>query len=280
MKKLIYIIFLMFFFKVNAQDSLVFKMKYLPDHKYKSVFEMHNNIALNLKGSKVEIDKLKAEGIQSPMGIVGETSTEYTIETGATTKSGIFPATIIYESIISKQFLNNKELSLPKNSLSGKKIYAHSNGNDMLSIDSISDNKDNDNLLSSVSTMFKRINKKINFPEKKIKIGESFTQEIPMTLPLIGNNATTMVKVIYKLIEIKDEQGVFDIVQSANINMNTQQGDVNITGNGTGKLIFSIKNKFPVQYETDIILNFTLNLNGTTADGSGKISADFNTEIN
>lgn len=280
MKKSIYLILLLVVFKASAQESIVFKMNYLPEHRYNSIIEMHNNVEVNFKGPKEEQDKLKAEGVQSPMTVAGATSTEYTIQTGVATEEKKFPATIIYSNIISTQFLNNKELSLPESTIGGKKIYAHSDSNDMLHIDSIGGKEGNDSLLSSVSAVFNNVNMQMNFPEKNLKVGESFTQDAPMNLPLFGSNMTATVKVVYTLTKIKDGNGLFDVVQTSNIKANIMQGDINMIVEGTGKLIFSIKNKFPIQYSTDTTLKFTLDMNGIIAEGMGKMSTVHNTEIN
>jgi hypothetical protein len=213
------------------------------------------------------------------MTMAGATSAEYNIQTGLVA-SQIFPATIIYSSYITKQFLNSRELTVPQSNLKGTKIFAHCDSNSMLLIDSVRGKTKTDSLFSITSIIVNRIYKQIIFPETNLKIGDSFNQNTPFTLPIPSGNMPVMVNTIYKLISVKDQLGFFDIVQTAKINMKTDQGDVDVIATGTGKMVFSIKNHFPMGYTSDMILKFKLNMAGITAEGEGKVSTEYATEIN
>jgi hypothetical protein len=265
--------------QLQAQKQVVFKYKYLPNHNYVSTVVSNNNGLLNFKGSPEDLEKLKAEGAQNPMTIAGATDMEFSIKTGSY-KNGAFPMIMTYNSLVNKQFLNDKELPLPKSELINKNIYGHSDSTGRLNVDSISTKSNKDSLLQVMSGILKSINKQIIFPEKGLVIGDSFTQDMPLSIPIMGSNVPVAMNIIYKLTDIKAGVGYFDVAQKASFTMNSPQGPVNIKGDGNGKLHFSIKDNFPTHYDSIIILNYDMTISNIAVDGQVKIAATYDTKIN
>jgi hypothetical protein len=282
MKRIVLLsLFTLVFTQLKAQQTIVFKFKYLPNHNYASNITMHNNIELNFRGTEEELEKLKGEGVHNPMAIVGATSMDYNVKTSSYNKGQIFPVLISYTNVVNKQLMDGKELPLPKNDLIGRNIYGHSDLSGALSVDSVSGKSNNkDSLVNIVATILKTINKQIKFPEKGIKIGELFTQDMPMNLPIMGNSVPVAMKITYKLTDVKDGIGYFDVGQTTTFSMTTERGPLDIKGKGTGKLQFSIKDSFPVHYESNTELNYNMVISNFTVDGLAKISTVFDTKIN
>ncbi|MEB0261688.1 MULTISPECIES: hypothetical protein [unclassified Mucilaginibacter] len=280
MKRTGLIIFFIFFtVQLKAQRAIIFKYKYLPNHNYVSTVLINNNGVLNFKGSPENLATLKAEGAENPMTIGGATSMEFSIKTGAY-KGLTFPVTITYNSLVNKQYIGDKELPLPKSELINKSIYGHSDNTGRLNVDSIDAKSKKDSLLQVVSGIFKSVNKQITFPEKGLVVGDLFTQNMPLNIPIMGGNVPVENTITYKLTEIKGDVGYFDVSQKASFNMTTSQGPLKITGEGKGKMIFSVKDSFPTHYDSDIVLHYGMEIANLDVDGEVKIVATYDTKIN
>ena len=65
-----------------------------------------------------------------------------------------------------------------------------------------------------LKTTLENVQQAIKFPEKPMKVGESFNSEIPMTIPMEGMNPISVkINMEYLLTEIKDGKAFFDIKQ-------------------------------------------------------------------
>jgi len=264
----------------SAQEAIKFRIKYIPNHNYATNVVINNDVKLNFKGAQADLDKIKAQGIQNPLVITGATKMTYHAKTGSLNSLGAFPVTISYDSITNKQLFNGKELTLPKSEIENARVFAHSGGDGILNVDSIGGRASNDTLKKEMSGIINMVSRQIKFPENELKVGDSFAQDLPMNIPMMGSNMSVSVKVIYTLTGLKEDMAYFDISQSATFNVNIQQGSVDMKGNGTGKLIFSVKNSFPVSYISTLTLNYNMNMSSVTADGIAKINASYQTMIN
>ena len=84
--------------------------------------------------------------------------------------------------------------------------------------------------------MMSLLQKQIKFPDKPLKPGDSFTQAMPMNIPISKDNNLKMDGgVIYKLVSISDGKAYFDIVPNLSMMFTIKNTVVNLTGTGTGK---------------------------------------------
>jgi hypothetical protein len=116
--------------------------------------------------------------------------------------------------------------------------------------------------------------KMIKFPDHPLKPGDTFTQQVPFTLPMLSGEGNS-IETTYKLVSVDGNKANFDIMQNISIKTDIK-GKLNIalTGSGTGKMVYDISNNFPSTYtstanvqvsvKTDKInVSGTLNMNGT-----------------
>lgn len=254
MKKIVLAI-LIFFPALNYAQSdkvLDFKIGYAPKMSYHQIVEQSSETELHYLASPEILENLKNKGVQNPT--LGKTLTimESVFTTGTTAKDGFFPVTIKFLKSTNSE---NKTV-IPDGTL----IYGKASAATMPQLDSIV-SKDLDaafknTLLQTMQNMFSQI----ALPEKKLKIGESFVQETPLSIPIAGASVDMNISTTYKLINMTNQTANFDIVQKYTMNLLITEGQYNVTadGGGTGKLIYDIPNHFATSFKLDIGLNFDL----------------------
>src|SRR5882724_10888323 len=79
------------FIQLKAQDGVVYKIKYLPNHEYKMTIKMGMKLNATIKGDQSIIDKLNAEGITQPVTVDFQFAVNADTKTGAQTADNMVP---------------------------------------------------------------------------------------------------------------------------------------------------------------------------------------------
>jgi hypothetical protein len=282
MKKISFLFLLVTALGANAQDGTVFKMKYLPDHKYGAVLGMTMNLNLSMTGDDNMIAKLKAQGINLPVALNVDLKLNGDVTTGATGANNGFPLTVAYN-------LQDLNLEIGGNKidpLKGKgvaiKIYAHDNADGKITADSTFVNDKRDTSKNSLSGMLNSLQSQIKFPDHPLKVGDTFTQEAPMGAAgmMGGAGSKTVVKSTYKLTGITDGKAYFDLVQTMDISVKIKTVNVSLTGTGAGKLVYSIKDNYPLSMDDKMTVKLDVTIAAMVINGTADITISSTHTIN
>ena len=280
MKKIIFMPLLLLFFNAEAQQSVVFKMKYQPDHSYDAATTLSMNANITLSGDTNIIAKLKSKGVIQPITLNMETSINGSTKTGPADANNNIPITINYKiGQISISF-NGKKIDVPQKINSDRTIYGHVNAAGTLKSDSISGAKIKDTSSKTASQLINSIQNKIKFPDHPLKVGDTFTQDLPMNIPIGSNDTEADVKVIYKLVKIDGGNAYFDMDQTMNMQLTFKQSPITLTGSGTGKLIYDIRDSFPTDYSSNLNFKFNGKFATLTLDGIAQLNTSYKYTIN
>jgi hypothetical protein len=155
--------------------------------------------------------------------------------------------------------LSGKAIPLPTSKLTkGFEVYGHSGENGVFEADSLGGMKMADSLKARMSQTMNNFQKNIKFPDHPMKIGESFTQNMPFNLPMIGERSKLSGRNTYTLVSIADGKAYFDVKQEMNATIPIKGDVLTINGTGLGKMTYSIKDNFA----TDCTTVMTLTVNG------------------
>ncbi len=280
MKKIIFLSLLLLAFKAEAQQSITFKMAYGPNHNYVGTVSMDMNCNVNLKGDTQVTNKLKAQGMAQPLVLSMGTKMNGNTKTGSPAADGVFPLVMNYKMGQLSININGKTIPLPTQVNSDINIYGHVGADGKLKSDSVSGNKMKDTAQKKVSQMMNTFQNMVKFPDHPMKIGDTFTQDMPFNLPMSGNNMAINAKAVYKLVSIADGNAYFDVQQSMDMTVPIKGQSVTLTGTGTGKLIYDLKNSFPTDLKSSINLKFNGQIDPLTIDGTAVMNMEYKYVIN
>jgi hypothetical protein len=281
MKKIFCLFLIAAAFKANAQKSILFKMKYLPDHSYAMNTNMTMKFNVTLSGDDNVIQKIESQGITQPILANMDMAMSGNTKTGKTGANGAFPMTTTFKLDSMKVKVGANAIPMPGNLNSQTKIYGHVSPDGKFKADSISGKAITDTAEKKVTQLMNAVQNKVKFPDHALKIGDSFTQDVPLNLPMADNSdGQTDVKATYTLTAIKDGNAYFDMVQNADIKLNIKGVGLTISGAGTGKLIFNLKNSFPTDYKTTLTMKVDGSINTLVIKGSAVIDGEYKYTIN
>jgi len=281
MKNLLYLPLLFLFSNLHAQQGVVFKIKYLPNHTYQGTVNMTINAKATLSGNDTIISKLTSQGITQPLALNVKMEMKGNTQTGPVGANNMFPLTMKYNFENLSGDLNGNDIPMPMDKLAGgMSIYGHVGPDGKLKADSISGGKVHDTSEVKVSQMMNGIQKNIKFPDHPMKIGETFTQDMPVNLPVAGKSMNIDSKVVYKLISIADGNAYFDLQQSMNMSIPISGATINLNGMGAGKLVYSIKDNFATDYSTNITLKVTGEIKTLKIDATAEMNMEYKYTVN
>lgn len=238
--------------KSQTQNELKFKVKYNPETNYNQTIEQTSSSSIDYNGSEDFLKKIKEKGIENPTITNTNSHIESVFKTGKLTDGTSFPLTVEF---VKMERSDGKKL-VPVGTL----IYGHGSIENMPTLDSIVskglDETFKKTLLQTMQSTFSQL----SFPEKKVRVGESFSTESPLSIPIAGNVLEMTIITSYKLLSIINGIADFDISESYKMNTNISKYTIDGTGTGNGKIIYDISNNFYLKYQlnTDMTMNTKL----------------------
>jgi hypothetical protein len=244
MKKNFTILFLLFPITVIGQNGKIFNIYYKPDKIYNIQSETTSETKMSLKGDKSVIDRINQNGSQFPLTILMTISEQFTSSTGAATTEKVVPIKFYFQNEQTKTTYNNNT-SVQANPLNGLKIdgvYINQK-TFVLNPNSVSglDESKKQNLLKALEMT----QNQITFPQKPLKIGDQFTQNNTMLIPVSGfNPIQSIITSTFTLLDTIDGIAKFKIDQIYKLDKSDPNFKVEFMGTGYGSADYSIPNNF------------------------------------
>ncbi|MDX6181935.1 hypothetical protein SGQ44_14695 [Flavobacterium sp. Fl-77] len=252
MKKsfLLLFIILPFFNYGQSNEILDFKPGYTPETIYNQTVTNSSDYEMTYSGSEKLLEVLKKNGTENPVKVKNVFNVETVAKTGKMGKDGNFPITIEY---LQSSDIDGKNI-IPNGTL----LFGNATLSSMPKLDSIAAKGMEENLKNSIFQMVQSTFNQLAMPEKKLKAGESFSQESPLAIPLAGINLEMVITTTYNLKNITTKSAFFDIVQVYSMKISDTGFETGGSGNGTGKLVYNIPNHFISENTLDMELNLKL----------------------
>jgi hypothetical protein len=247
---------------VKAQQSIVFKVKYLPNHVYKMTTKTDMSMEMVMPNDAAA--KSKNSAAPKAYQQTGINTMHTTISTGAPKKDHTFPIKMQITDVAGKYKMNGVETKLPttKNPIVGQVITGQCDADGKLHIDQPKTMDSKDAVKAGITNMINKMQGQIKFPGKPLSVGESFTQNTPINMPAAGMNMDINAKTTYKLTAIKGNLAYFDTKTSMTLDANKKGTAMTGGGGGTGKMVYNIaENNFNTMDNT-MDMKYSMNMGG------------------
>lgn len=253
MKKLFFLLFTSISYLNYGQSNQIldFKIHFKPQTNYNQTMASSSEYELTYEGSDELIKTITDSGVKNPTITKNTSLVESVLKTGKTNAEGNFPVVIEYLKTLD----TNGNTIIPKGTL----IYGKGSVSGLPKLDSIVAKDMDETFKNSIFQTVQSSFAQIALPEKKLKIGESFSQESPINIPVGALNIDMMITTIYKLKNITGTNAYFDITQAYTANVSSESlNNITASGTGTGKLIYDIPNNYASENSLDLELLFNV----------------------
>lgn len=238
MKKIALLLLITFqVLSLHAQQSIKFKIGYKPNTTYKIGIVQKTNSSISY-GADME-----------PMNQESVSDIAQTMKTGKFTGSTM-PMTIALQA--------GKDSDAAAIMPNGATIYGKISQENSVQVDSLNAPGMPEQAKSTILTMMKGMANQYVVPERTVKVGETFTVNTPMDVPMGPVTMHMDTKTTYKLTKVEGKKAYFDLNMIIDMKADAGGQEMKGTGKGTGSLIYDIDNNFFSQQDTvsDSVINF------------------------
>jgi len=279
MKRLLFLLLAFTFVKSFAQEAVVFKIQYLPSKSYKMSMDLDVESIMNFSGNQEKIDQIKASGTSLPITVLNLTQMATTTTTSPTNSKGLIPARIVFDKATSKNTINGKETSVDQPSL-GLIVVGNYDVNKII-IDSLVSDRLDAASKDAMRTVIENMQASIKFPEKPMRVGDTFDQEVPMQIPIAGANPFNMtVKTAYILKSIGKEKANFDIRILVTLNMDDNNSEMAAEGAGDGLVEYDIRDMQISRTVSNMEMTLKMMIQDLQLEGKMKIKSTQEISVN
>jgi hypothetical protein len=248
MKNLITILFLFATQTLIGQNGKFFKIYYKPDKVYTFQSETTSETKMSLQGDKTVIERFNQSGTQFPLTLLMTINSQYTSSTGSATTEEVVPILFHFQNEITKTtFNNNTSVKVsPLNGLKVEGVYVKQNIflPNPTSVSGIDETKKQD-LLKALEMS----QNQIIFPQRELKIGDQFTQDNKMDIPVSGfSPIQSVITSTYTLTDTISGIAKFKIDQVYKLDKSDPNFKVEFKGTGTGSVEYNIANSFLINH--------------------------------
>ncbi len=284
MKRIFLIAFMCLgFTQLWAQQGVVFKIKYLPNRNYQSNISVDMKANATVTGDKEILDKLKDQGITQPVNANLSIALGGLMKTGGLASDNTMPVNMDYKINNVSVSANGNQVPIPpKATEKDIKMVGHISQDWKLKIDSANGKAIADTAQQKMQQMMNMVQKQIQFPDKPLKPGDSFAQGATTNIPVGkgGSSAKVDFGITYKLARIVDGKAYFDMIPKFSMSLQVGKVSVDMSGTGTGTMVYSIKDNFPLSKEGNINMKIKVTSPKINVDGTAVVTSKYDCVIN
>ncbi|TDS52416.1 hypothetical protein [Myroides indicus] len=265
MKKILLFILATITISCNSQEKIDFKVGYLPNLDYTLSQKQISENTIKYIASDEVLQSLKDRGVENPT-VKKDTTILKSISKTGRIEGNAFPVNI--------ELLESTNPTL----LSGTKFFGKYI-DQKIRIDSIfSTTMTNEEKMTLRMTMESMLNQ-VEYPNRKIKVGESFKQNNPISMP-IGNIVIELdINSTYTLTNISDGIGYFNLDQIYTLKTEIENYEIKVNGKGNGQIQYDIEQQFFTKYFLEMEMNLKMDLDPFSIELQTKSITDQTTEI-
>ncbi|MFN8342575.1 MAG: hypothetical protein U0V64_12960 [Cyclobacteriaceae bacterium] len=245
---------------VYAQKAQLFQSYLTAEKSYKITQTSDISGELNFMGSEELVEQLKQQYGGLPLLFTAKSNQVMTTTTGAIRPDQSVPFETHVDEYTTTQNMGG-QTNTQANPIQGMVIAGHLDSRHKVTIDTLFGTAMTPELKGLISTVIDVA--QIQFPERPLKKGDSFDQDVPIEIPVAGVATMKMnIHSTYTLTGIEQGLGKFDVVQVVTLNMPDSNLDLSATGNGTGKGEFNIAQHMLTSFKSDLTMVMKVNIDG------------------
>lgn len=239
-----------------SQKNVTFQIKFKPDYQYSTDMKILTTSEIDFDGDETVLNQIKSSGMTLPMMIDMNQNIVSVMKTGKFNSKGEVPLTLEFSTFEMEQTMNGQAMPGGQQ-LSGMKMTGFGDKKGKMRFEDIQGEGISDDMKKTTMEMMEKMQSQVAFPEKPMKIGDEFTQDIPMSIPIAGASPLNLViTTIYKLKSISNNVATFDTKNKVALDTNLDQGAAVASGDGTGVMEFDMKESYVSRFKSVMQMNF------------------------
>ncbi|NQV51880.1 MAG: hypothetical protein HQ500_01790 [Flavobacteriales bacterium] len=237
-------------FRGQAQSEVNFHHHFQPERTYELVQKSISSNGLSYQGDPSFVAMMEASGVGLKQETADTALVAMEVTTGQMANDKEFPL----EIHLLRSEGSTQGIRLPE----GVRIYGSTTLLGMPRLDSLSDTGNGEEYEDALLVTMQGLFGQLKFPERQLVLGDTFTDIMPLDIPIAGFTMQLITKSHYTLIALSEEQATFDLVQSFTLDSDVSEFKAKASGLGTGELIYNIPNEFITTQASNMEMKMTM----------------------
>lgn len=244
---------------VFSQDCLKCKIQLQPSNKYSTSMTTESKSVVEYEASKEVIDKLVSNGYTNPTAIETIQQVSTNTNTGQSNFMGSFPVVFEIKQMKTIQKRNGEVVSNQTSPISGIRAAGVCNQEGKTSIDSVYGDQLDDEMKQSILQIFTSMLDISSLPPNCLKIGDSFTDEKPLEIPMSGFEPIKMkIETKYTLTKRDGRLAYLKLEQKISLRNSSEKTELRAHGAGDGMMILDVDKNYITSNAMKIELSMKL----------------------
>lgn len=230
-------------------EGLILKLQYQPQTKYLISTIRGTETVITYSGQEIAMQKLKSMNIQNPTVAKVKTKTDAELVTTEKLKDNRIPLSLTYKKTMSLD--GNVEIP------DGTIVFGEIKKDQLPTFNAVTSNSLNLDQQKQLLEIVRNTYDQFKFPEQKLKIGDQFSMDRPVSIPMEGSVINTVITTSYQLVRINNGLAQFDVNQNYKMTPQMMDNSFSGKGNGKGQLSYDISNSIITDYSvrTEVEMN-------------------------
>ena len=228
-----------------AGEGIRLNARFLPGQHYEIIQTNRITQEISFQADEETMEQMAAMGLGE--GTLIETIMSYKVDlkTGQADHKEGLPLVIHFREMETISSMNGMEMPSMAPELGQTVVYGRSGDGLKIHIDSIGGLSMDQQIISMLEQMTGMMLQGLEFPDHKIRPGESFQQSIPMDFPVMGGMPIQVNTVnSYRLKKVEKPLAYFDLVQTSETHIDSPSGPMTAKGMGSGEMVFNLSAGF------------------------------------
>jgi hypothetical protein len=249
----------------SGEDVYQVSLKYHPNKIYNLVTNARTLSVTELEGDPKDVVWALGPIASKPSKLNWDSRNKVTCTTGQADSLGAVPLSVVLDSSIQSYFIEGTDSTYTTvDPSTGTRLKGRYLPNHQLVTDEFNGKSLTDVTQSMYGDIIRLSIPATVFPEAGMRIGDSFTEEIPCSDPLrgIGDDAVMRTKLTLKAVE--GNLAHFDVVVVGHMNDEEENGAMIQDISGAGTMTHDLTLDFPVSMEIESKTEFLFRIDSTT----------------
>jgi hypothetical protein len=260
MKLFLHTAVLLSLFVSAANAQYRFKTASHPGKTYVANMHTDADMIMDFEADEATLNSIKSSGLELPMKVKSVSDKTVTSVLAKKTINGKLPFVMTFDKSSTVATMSGREMA-QADPMNGLVLYGHLDEQGKYHTDSVA-NGPGPEFKAMMDKVIDQFQVQTIFPERPLKIGDEFTDERPMDLPIAGGATMKMViKSKYKLIKVEGDIATFDLIQDLTLALDMgEKGDAQLTGSGKGIMKFNMKDQYASNYDTNVDMKMKMKI--------------------
>jgi hypothetical protein len=225
---------------LQVDNGFIFKTVHKEDTSYRMTTRLVSDSYVDYQGSEEVLNEIRSKGVKFPMHVTQTQTIVVVSETGSKATGGAIPFSGRIDSITKAQYVNGQlQSSSTPDPMDTTFRMSGSFKTGTITIDKITGKNIDPAMADALKGSLGKMMQSVKFPESPLKVGQSFSQTVPMSLPIPGADPMQAeITTTYVLRKMNENMAFFDFKQKSNMASRKNNATIEMADSGNGTMVY------------------------------------------